>query len=399
MKPWQRTYWVVYAANLITAAGMMSFLPFFPTFLRELGLTERAEIAAWTGLVFGAAPFAAAIMGPIWGAIGDRFSRKWMVLRALVAITLFVGAMSLVRSPLQLLVLRLGQGVFSGFVAPSITLVSVAAPREVQGRIAGGLQTALAAGSIGGPLLGAFVHETFGIRNVFLVVAAASGLSALLLLFLAREEPGLTETMEEWSPTSVLVGVRRDLRDLFANRGLRSALFVLFVVQFGVGMTNPLLELYVRELWAGDPALVPRLTGILFSVFAVASVVAMPLWGRLGDRIGHGRALVRSAFGGALVLGLNAAAPTYGLLVGARVLLGAATSGASATAFGVAATSTAVERRGGALGAAFSARALAMSVGALAGGALAALLGIRGLFALGALLVALGLALARPARR
>ena len=59
MSPWQRTYWTIWTANLITALGMMSFLPFFPVLLRELGVEGDEAVATWTGVLFGAAPLAA----------------------------------------------------------------------------------------------------------------------------------------------------------------------------------------------------------------------------------------------------------------------------------------------------------------------------------------------------
>lgn len=397
MSGWKRTYRAVYAANLITAVGMMSFLPFFPSYLEELGVVGRDRVALWSGLVFGAAPLAAAVMGPIWGSIGDRFSRKLMVIRAMVAISVFVGSMSFVQGPWQLLALRLGQGVFSGFVPPSVTLVSVAAPGPMQGRIAGSLPTALAAGSIVGPMFGAFVQDHLGMRAVFLVVAGLSGLGALLVLVFAREEAALRETVERWSPTSVLAHAWGDLARLFRNPRMRAALLLLFVIQFGVGATNPLLELHVRDV-VDDPERAKTWTGILFGLFAGASLVAMPLWGRLGDRIGHGRALGRSALGAAVALVLHAPAPGLALLAAARVALGLTSSGATPATFGTAAVETPVERRGSAMGAAFSARALAVSVGAMAGGGLAALLTIRGVFVLGAVAIGLCLLLARPAR-
>ena len=378
---------------------MMSFLPFFPSYLEELGVEGRDALAAWTGVIFGAAPLAAAFMGPIWGSIGDRFSRKLMVVRALLAIMLFVGLMAFVRTPWELLALRFCQGIFSGFVPPSIALVSVAAPVRLQGRVVGSLQGALAAGSIVGPLVGAFVQEISGLSVVFLGVCGASGLSALLVGLFAHEDPELIETVESWSPTSVLANTWNDVRDLFANTKLRSALVVLFCMQFGIGATNPLLELLVRDRWDGDPALVPRLTGLLFTLLALASLIAMPLWGRYGDRVGHARALVRCTFAGAVTLALHAAAPVFAALAGARVLLGLTSSGASAATFGIAATETAVERRGGAMAVAFSSRALAMSTGAMTGGALAAFLGIQGLFLAGSGVVFVCLALTRPVRR
>jgi len=90
---WKRTHRAVWVANLATAVGMMSFLPFFPSHLERLGVHGDARLALWTGLVFGAAPLSAAVMSPIWGALGDRFGRRLMVIRSMVAITVFVGAM------------------------------------------------------------------------------------------------------------------------------------------------------------------------------------------------------------------------------------------------------------------------------------------------------------------
>ncbi|MEM7311272.1 MAG: MFS transporter [Planctomycetota bacterium] len=395
LSPWKRTYWSVYAANLITAIGMMSFLPFFPSYLESLGVEDRGALATWTGVTFGAAPLAAAFMGPIWGSIGDRYSRKLMVLRAMIAITLFVGAMSVVRSPWELLALRLCQGVFSGFVPPSVTLVSVGAPADVQGRITGSLQGSLAVGSILGPLFGAFMQEHFGMRNVFLCVSVLAGTGALLVALFAHEDRTLDEVVESWSPTSLLAHAWSDLQLALSTREVRSALLVLFCVQFGMGSTNPQMELFVRDVWEGDPELVPRMTGFAVTAFALASLVAMPGWGRYGDRVGHTRALLICSLLGALVLGLHALATAYALVVGLRLILGLTLPGSNSTSFGVVATATPVERRGSAMGAAFSARAFAMSFGAMGGGALAGVLGLRGLFLASATMVLIGLTLSQ----
>ena len=258
MPSWKRTYWAVWVANLTTAIGMMSFLPFFPTYLRELGLEDERAVAAWTGLIFGAAPLSAAFMSPLWGALGDRLGRKLMVVRALVAITVFVGCMGLVRSPWELLLLRVLQGVFSGFVPPSITLVSVAAPPDRQGSIAGSLQVSLGVGAVIGPLLGAFVTTRYGSRTTFLVVSTLSAASLLLVLLAAREEgERRKDGGGRLSVGGLLAASVRDLAILWRNARLRAAVVLLFWVQFGIGATNPLMELYVADLWRGDPERVP----------------------------------------------------------------------------------------------------------------------------------------------
>ncbi len=390
MQSWKRTYWAVFAANLVTAVGMMSFLPFFPSLLEELGLRDPGAIAAWTGAVFGAAPLAAAVMGPVWGSIGDRLGRKAMVLRALLAISFFVGCIGFVRTPLQLLCLRLCQGVFSGFVPPSMTLVSIAAPREVQGRVSGTLQASLAAGSIVGPLLGAWVQGLWGIRSIFFVVSALSLVGALLVFLLASEDEGLRETLERFSAGSLLAGVLADLRLLLENPRVRRALLVLFCVQFGCGATNPLLELLVGSLGHEGEAR-RTLTAWLFTATAAAGLFATPLWGRAGDRYGHLRTMLAAAAGAALALAVHAAAAAYAVVLGARLLQGLTATGTTAASSGVAATETAPERRGGAFGAMFSARALALSLGSLCGGALASAVGVRRLFAAASVTIAVAI--------
>ena len=95
------------------------------------------------------------------------------------AITVFVGAMAFARTPWELLALRLMQGVFSGFVAPSLTLVSIGAPAHLQGRIAGSLQVAMGLGAVGGPLMGELLREAAGIGAVYLCVSLLSGSAAL----------------------------------------------------------------------------------------------------------------------------------------------------------------------------------------------------------------------------
>ena len=111
---WKRTYWVVWTANLITSIGMMSFLPFFPSLLEEMGVEGEASISRWAGVCFAAAPLSATVSAPLWGAIGDRFGRKVMVCRAMLAIAVAVSR--LVRSHQRALVVELRPQLDDGFV-------------------------------------------------------------------------------------------------------------------------------------------------------------------------------------------------------------------------------------------------------------------------------------------
>lgn len=386
VEAWKRTFWSIFVANLVTAIGMMSFLPFFPVHLAELGLEDPNEIARWTGLCAGAAPFAAALMSPFWGALGDRVGRRAMVVRSMIAICVFVGAMAFARTPLELLCLRLGQGVFSGFIAPSLALVSLAAPPGQQGSVSGKLQSALAAGSILGPLFGSFTSATLGVHATYLFVSGAATLSCVIVLCFAREDPA---TRRHATGPAWRAAVRgwSGLGDFWRRAELRSALTLLFCVQFGVGAVLPLLHLYVEELSGPEDA--EALTGVLFSAIAVVLLVATPLWGRLGDRVGHARTLGASTAGTAVALVLHAVAAGFASLVAIHVVLGLAVAGSNPSAFGAAAGAASTSERGSAFGLVFSARALARSIAAMVGGVLAAWVGLRGLFVVAGLLVAL----------
>lgn len=407
MSSWRRTYWSVWSANLITSVGMMSFLPFFPSLLGELGVTGGAEQATWSGLVFGAAPLSATVMSPIWGALGDRVGRKLMVLRSMLAIALFVGLMGFAETPMQLLLLRIGQGVFSGFIPPSITLVSIGAPAHRQGRVAGNLTTALALGAILGPALGAVLAAGIGHRNVFFVVGALAVLGAVLVALFAHEDEGHRQVAEGGLTVGgVLRGVLSDLRDLLGRKRVRAMVLLVFFLQFGLGSTNPILELYVGDLlpdgsrslglWqslanldaVGARALA---TSALFSGMAISNLLSLSAWGHYGDRVGHRRALGICGVGSAIALLVQAAVPAYVALFLARVLFGVAMAGVGPLAFGLVAGEVAVDRRGGAFGLVFSARTLAVAVGGMTGGFLSAIVGIRGVMLVGALLIAAAL--------
>lgn len=386
MVSWKRTYWVVWLANLVTAIGMMSFLPFFPAHLEDIGVA-REDVPLWTGLIFGGAPLVASIMTPIWSALGDRFGRRLMTVRAMLAITVFVGAMAFATAPWQLLALRLGQGFFSGFIAPSITLVSVVAPVQKQGFVAGSLQTALALGAVIGPLVGGAVIVEHGLEVVFLGVAAASFTGAGLVWFLAQENESDRRVVDrDDSPAEVLRSSLRDLAELWRHPRLRPALELVFWMVLGIGATNPLMLLFVEELGV-EQGRSEVLTGVLLSCVAVGNLVAMPLWGRVGDNHGHEKALRWCTALAAASLLLHVVTWHFEMLFGVRVLLALAMAGSSPLAYGLAAAEVGVERRGGAMGAVFSARTLAIALSAMVGGGLSQLVGIRGLFAIGGLVL------------
>lgn len=418
---WKRTYWVVWTANLVTSIGMMSFLPFFPSLLEEMGVEGEKAISTWAGICFAAAPLSATISAPIWGAIGDRFGRKVMVCRAMLAIAFFVGGMGLVNTPGQLLAMRLGQGMFSGFIPPSITLVSIAAPADRQGRVAGNLATALAVGGLIGPMMGGFIAAALGSRQaVFFVVGALAFTSALLVWFGAVEDVSKRQQRadgERGGVREALAKSAQDIGDVFRNPALRGTALVVFALQFGLGAINPTLELFVQQIitpealegsvWATLTSVIESegttleervetlATSLLFGAMAFANLLALTPWGFYGDRVGHRRALLHCAVLSILSLFAQAATAVYVVLLAGRFLMGIGVAGIGPLAFGLAAGEASADRRGGAFGVVFAARTFAVAVGGAIGGLLYPMIGARGVMVASAVLLALTLVLFR----
>jgi MFS family permease len=387
---WRRTYWSIWIANFLATVGIMSFLPFIPTVLEGMGMRDPDEVSVWSGLIFGAAPLAATFSGPIWGSLGDRWSRRLMVIRAMLGIAASVGLMYFARSPWQLLLLRVAQGSISGFMAPSITLVTLVAPEARQGRVTAELQTALAIGSILGPAFGGWMVATGRYSMLFPGVALLALLAAGLVMLLAEEARREVRAGSAGRHPPLL----RELGSTLARAPIRAVIVLLLCLQFGLAGSTPLMELYVRDLQTSselrvlleplyllgedDREVQAAATSLLFTVMAGGHLLFLPLWGRLGDAIGFGRALVLAGLGSFASLSLQAAASGYLMLLAGRALMGIALAGAGPLCFAVVTSSVPKENRGGAIGLVASARMLAVAVGGMAGGVVATWLGIDG---------------------
>ena len=130
------------AANGIGFAGFTLVMPFLPLYIRELGVTDVADIALWTGLTLGATPAVTAISAPLWGRVGDRYGSKVLVIRSLGAFVVTKAAMAFVTAPWQLFALRALLGIFAGYGALTVSMAAESVPRERMAEAIGTVQVA-----------------------------------------------------------------------------------------------------------------------------------------------------------------------------------------------------------------------------------------------------------------
>src|SRR5687767_3797277 len=254
-------------------------MPFLPLYIRELGVTDVGDIALWTGMTLGASPAIAALVGPLWGRVGDRFGNKLLVQRSLVSFVVIMSAMAYVTEAWHLFALRAIQGFFAGYGALTLSMAAMSAPPDKTAFAVGTVQTAHRLGPAIGPVLGGMLAPLVGLRNAFLVSAGFYAAALVLVTVFYREPP---------RPPKL---PRGDRRASFGTILTLENFLLLMLVIFGFQMVDrsfgPVLALYLGQI--GYPeADVALLVGMLFSVAALSAAagnqLAAPLVSRASPR-------------------------------------------------------------------------------------------------------------------
>ncbi len=55
LEQWEKTAWIASATQLFCLIGFGLGLPFLPMYVQALGVTERAQVAVWSGVISGSA--------------------------------------------------------------------------------------------------------------------------------------------------------------------------------------------------------------------------------------------------------------------------------------------------------------------------------------------------------
>jgi MFS transporter, DHA1 family, multidrug resistance protein len=380
LEQWERDLYIVWACSFIVQMGFSLVMPFLPLYLEELGV-QGSAVDLWSGVIFSANFVVMAIVSPIWGGLSDRYGRKPMMLRSAFGMGMVIWLMGLVSSPWQLLGLRLLQGLTSGFIPAATAYMASAVPQERSGYALGVLATGNVAGSILGPLVGGVLAQSIGYRPIFFLTSASCLAGGLVLLMLIKEQ--FTPV-----PRQPGDGLRTDLQMVARYPVVLAMMGVLFLTMFSVLTAEPILARYLETLKAPE-AWVAFLSGLVFSITGVATLVVAPRVGMLSDRIGSRWLLVTCLAGAAAMYVAQGFATATWQMVAMRFVLGLFTGGLMPAANGLIARSIPKEAQGRVFGLTTTAISIGNTLGPLVGGSVAAGFGIRAVFPLtGALLAA-----------
>ena len=374
--PWVVTLTILVASAFLMDMSFTMITPFLPVYLSsELG-AKASEVGMWSGAVFAVTFFVSGLLGPVWGVLADRKSRKLMALRASIGLTISYALCGIVQTPMQLFAARFFQGLCAGLYPALLALLAASIPARKTGLSMGLMQGGMTVGAVVGPFVGGVLADYFGMRESFFVASIALGLISLLIGFCIKEKPRTVKvTSRNWFDWSVL-----------RQPAIFKMLIACAVIHASLFSAQPILPLYIAQL-QGSMDNIMMLSGTIFSVCAISIMIASPILGAVGQKFGFLKVLSCSLFFAGLLISAQVLGRTpfeFGVW---RFIAGFAIAGLIPLVNSIISTECPPDKKGEVFGFNFLTGHAGMALGPFAAGALS------GWFGYQAVIVASGLIL------
>ncbi len=295
MIDWKRNFIIVALSQFLSMMGFSFALPFAPYYIQQLGIIEPNELKMWVALFTASSSLTLAVAAPTWGALGDRYGRRIMLLRANFGGMLVLCLMGLVPNVQMLIVLRLLQGMLCGTVSAAQTFISVQSPSHRSGLVLGTLSAAVFSGSMCGAFVGGLSAEWFGYRMAFMASSMLLLASALLVL-LGTSEKFVRPIEEDFD------SMEDRARKFWGKIGPALPILALMTaIGFVLTFDGAWLPLLVQEI-NGSLKGAAVWTGTLSATGGIAGFLVGPIIGRIADRIAPPRIAKISAFGAGVMM-------------------------------------------------------------------------------------------------
>ena len=381
---WRRNLAVCFAGSFSTLIAMTLLLPFLPLYVEQLGAKGHAAIVQWSGIAYGATFFAAALVAPLWGRLGDRYGRKVMLVRASFGMAICMSLTGMVETVWQLVLLRLLIGFAGGYSSGSTILVAMQTPKDRSGWALGVLSAGITAGSLVGPLLGGALPPLIGIRATFLLSGGVIFLAFLATTFLIKENPRLKP-----AKAASAAKPKSGWSQIPDKRPVVAMLITGTLLAFATMSIEPIITVYVQQL-IEDQSRVTMVAGVVMSAAALGTILSASWLGKLADRVGHWNVVVGALAVSALLLIPQAFVTNGWQLIGLRFLMGLALGGLLPCITSVIRHNIPDGVGGNVLGLAISAQYVGQVAGPLTGGFVGGHFGMRAVFLATSVLMAGG---------
>lgn len=291
---WKRNLFVLSIAVFIAGIAFSEIMPFLPLYIDSLGKFSHQQLNFWSGFIYSGTYLVSALISPWWGKLADKKGRKPMTLRASLGMAIVLGCMGLVNNVYQLFILRMLQGVFSGFVSNSNALIATETPKEKSGQALGTMASCFTAGNLLGPFIGGGLASIFSYRVTFFITGGLLLISFFLSLFFVHESDFKPVTEKKLDKASGII------HSLDSPQLIFGLLLTTLIIQAANNSINPIVSLFVKQLMHNHGNIV-FISGVIAALPGIATFLAASRFGALGDRIGTHKIIV-AGFIGAIVL-------------------------------------------------------------------------------------------------
>ena len=287
METWKRTVYISLVCVFCTAFGVSQLAPILPLYFHDLGVQTPEAMSLWSGLATGATYIIVCLAAPFWGRVADKKGRKITLIRSSFGMALCNILIAFQTTPEGVVLIRLVQGLVSGFYSASITLIASESPIERTGWALGLLASANLAGSLIGPLLGGYIADTVGIRNDFIIVGTLMGLAGVLATIFIHEN-----YVPQPNPEKLSI---RKLKEQIPEFNSIVALCVAsFIYAICIMSLQPVISVYIKGIVPSDTENLAFIAGAVFSAIGIAQLMSSSPLGKLVDKIGPRKVLVVS---------------------------------------------------------------------------------------------------------
>ncbi|PYR94298.1 MAG: MFS transporter [Acidobacteria bacterium] len=168
---------------LFNYADRQAIYSVFPLLKTEMGLTD-----VQLGIIGASFMWVYAMSAPLAGIIGDRFSRKTLIIGGLIFWSFITIATALSKMYWQLVLFRALEGLGEAFYFPaSMSMLSDYHGRDTRSRAMSLHQSSVYAGTIAGGTIAGAMGQSFGWRSSFYLLGILGALLGLVLMLFLKE--------------------------------------------------------------------------------------------------------------------------------------------------------------------------------------------------------------------
>ncbi|MBV8095646.1 MAG: MFS transporter [Acetobacteraceae bacterium] len=292
-------------AGFLSSAGARVMDPLMPAIARDFGVSVpevSVVIAAFT-LPYGLNQI---VLGPV----GDRFGKLRVILAALIGYAVFTNGCALALNLMQLTVLRALAGAASaGLIPVCLAYIGDAVPYHLRQVTLSRFLAGVVLAQVAAAPLGGIFGDYLSWRGVFVLLAVAAGILALVLAFRMRNLPDrrgeVTFALENYMLLAKRPGSRRLLLATAIEGGLMAGSF-------------PFLAPYLHDSFGLSYALV----GLVVAAFGVGAFAFTQLAKPIVHALGEARMVLAGGGLMAMALALGMASPVWQVFAAAELVLG-----------------------------------------------------------------------------